>query len=98
MFGNLGCSPFIKSVVYSSRSEPKAQYSETAQYSATLIQNNHALQLTLFSLGRRDEKLAYLLHLSNNLTNTSCVFHLGISLKNRPSRNENEIVTSIPFK
>lgn len=64
----------------------------------TLIQNNHALQLILLSLGRRDEKLAYPLHSFNSLTSTSCVFYLGISLQTWPSRNENEIVTSIPFK
>ena len=53
---------------------------------------------TEFSLAYHCEKVAYPLHSFNSLTNTSCVFYLGISLKTWPSRNENEIVTSIPFK
>ena len=35
MFGNLGCSPFIKSVGYSSRSEPKAESSLSVSQSTS---------------------------------------------------------------
>ena len=35
MFGNLGCSPFIKSVVYSSRPEPKAESSLSVSQSTS---------------------------------------------------------------